>query len=1343
MLRSNSEIRRRSKITVSHAATAIETLENKLLLSAVNGSPELVTQAIEVSVQVERNQRLEIDEVHVTADEILVLVNAYGTSEPSNLVTYPTKTATTTVEASELPIRYFSVGQLSPFENPYQFTQVESIQQFRQTAAALDGQVVHQRIDPTLDAWRENVRERMLAEADKQFADIYGQPSEGYGQPFRGWETFYGTRNTNRGTTSAEVVETDGEHLFILADDRLKIVTTVGGNGEESEVVATLELDFLARDMFLIDGRLTVIGRKSPISTLNPAGGSILQFWGDERETFVAVIDVTDTASPTLIRQTKVGGTYVDSRAIGADVFVAVENYEHHPLPNLGSVSTVDANGNKVHRYQTRDEYIAALDAHPSDNISPPAVHELQLAGHGRYERIGWIDPNVIDGSAQVGSTTSILRFDTAGQQAEPIDAVTVKTNGAMLYMTADSIYLLTTDYTGFFDGRKTNIQKVDISGEKMEWVAEGTVHGSIDDRFSVDEHNGYFRIATKTFSQRRANSEDREATNQFFVLQQVGDGLVTIGSIQNVSPASLVDTMRYDGDRAWMITTRPTNPVILLDLSDPTAPGITSEMTSPGVPEYVQLIDQNLLLIVGRDVSDFSFESPGTSPWWDFNRLDVALFDVSNPEQPTQLHRFSFEDWSASEASYEPGEFNYIPEYKILALPLNMTATDTSGLALLHIDAVEGIQPVADLPQDGSVQCSVEVTDFLYSVSDKSVNIIELSQPDQIDSKVELDDDTGNSQTSRLADGELTFGDELRIARKQNSDSSVTLTVIVSEPPERENRNIELLLLDAESGQELRRAISDGTTQFDFAPNELPGLVEIRTRSVTASETGAWSEGMIFSGMNRPVGLHDLHEKHFRWSPVAAKIDGDVISEVERYEVLAVNTKDGNERQIETTDAETSLRFNQDSFGFSSPRLNVGDYEVSYRAIFDDGTTSEWSVQQPLQIQPLALYISKNPGATADNTPVFSIRQLADNTRWANGTWYELPYIREPVGEIRILAVDSNDVVYESVVKGDQHEVTTELADGEYFVQVRATEGEFTSDWQVHYLLTVVSRPKVSVTGDTLSWNSSTADSHEVWISERGSGRRVLHSVDLQFDHIDSIREKLLTESATETGGFNVWVRSKMKDGSQTKWSTPTRLNVYADAVEANPIGDVSEGNPVTLSWKESSNIDHYEVYVRSKDGAVYRMTGLTDLQHTIDLPSEGTHQWWVRGHFASGGKTKWGAPNSFSIENRPMTSFENETLTWTPVGETNEATRFEIWVNKTTDVPVWKYIHRDDLTQTEFDMSSVDVGDYVVWVQQKNSDGTSTKWSRPLAITVDGAAQFGRAFSDVADLMNTLDSA
>ena len=114
----------------------------------------------------------------------------------------------------------------------------------------------------------------------------------------------------------------------------------------------------------------------------------------------------------------------------------------------------------------------------------------------------------------------------------------------------------------------------------------------------------------------------------------------------------------RFDGDRLYVVTFRNTDPLFVIDLSDPANPVQKAELVIPGWSSYIQPLG-NRLLSVGVEAG----------------RVAVSLFDVSNPTAPALLSRVYLgaegtNSWS--EANYDEKAVEFFPDAGVALVPYN-----------------------------------------------------------------------------------------------------------------------------------------------------------------------------------------------------------------------------------------------------------------------------------------------------------------------------------------------------------------------------------------------------------------------------------------------------------------------------------------------------------------------------------------------------------------------------------------------------------------------------------------------------------------------------------------------
>jgi uncharacterized secreted protein with C-terminal beta-propeller domain len=171
---------------------------------------------------------------------------------------------------------------------------------------------------------------------------------------------------------------------------------------------------------------------------------------------------------------------------------------------------------------------------------------------------------------------------------------------------------------------QQTGIVKIGLDSD-LAVTAEGTVPGRPLNQFSLDEHEGNLRVATTVDPIRGRTASE----NDVYVLN---DRLQTVGSVTGMGVTEEVYSVRFMGDRGYVVTFRRIDPFHVLDLSEPSSPELKGELKLPGFSSYLHPLGEDRILGVGKE---------------NFN-VKAVIFNVSDPSNPTVEDDYILEEsWS------------------------------------------------------------------------------------------------------------------------------------------------------------------------------------------------------------------------------------------------------------------------------------------------------------------------------------------------------------------------------------------------------------------------------------------------------------------------------------------------------------------------------------------------------------------------------------------------------------------------------------------------------------------------------------------------------------------------
>ena len=547
--------------------------------------------------------------------------------------------------------------------------------------------------------------------------------------------SFSDTNTQVAGVDEGDIVETDGEYIYILSQDMVTIVDVRELAHPRVASRFKLEANTYGSDMYLDGDRLMVISNREwfyhggpfiePGIAIDVAIDIAPGFWQPPaRSSVVAtVIDVTDREDPQLVNRTEVDGTLANSRVVDGTGYIVLDEYLRFPEPDIVPVDTAAQEGEKElpeFIYESEESYRTRL----ATTILDVLPNYLSKDPDGRVQAEGLVADYTSTYTLGDPNSSSILSVFTIDMQA---DVPTVEdgnsvltTTGREIFMSRESLYLFQHKWDG---PQQTQIIKFDVDAKEVdiEPVASGVVPGRMLDQFSADEYNGDLRIATTV-------GWGENSSSGVYVLDDEAGALEVKGSVEKLAPTEQIFSARFMGDRAYIVTFRQVDPLFAIDMSDPTNPSVKGELKITGFSEYMQPIDANHLVGIGRDAD------PRTGRP---DALQLSLFDVSDMTDPQLVDRYTFEGgrstWSAAEHDHHA--FRYFAQQETLAVPVSSNENGTwirdeeggrlwvpaiynHALHVIDVDPEEGFSFRGAVEHPSQVQRSVRVGDALYSIS-------------------------------------------------------------------------------------------------------------------------------------------------------------------------------------------------------------------------------------------------------------------------------------------------------------------------------------------------------------------------------------------------------------------------------------------------------------------------------------------------------------------------------------------------------------------------------------------------------------------------------------------------
>lgn len=494
------------------------------------------------------------------------------------------------------------------------------------------------------------------------------------------------------GVDEADIVKTDGEYIYYAGDYRkIKIVSI-----KEQKLVAEIELydeeESGNQQIYINGNKLIVISSKhiSYVTSTFKSYVSDLNYIARKMITDIHIYNIEDKSNIVKEKSVSLAGNYLNSRMIDDDVYVIT-------------------NQNIYQNDETKDTDLMPYYTENENTIYMP------------YEYIYYEDEN------QNNSYINIMSINTSGET----QAKSFLGRGATVYVSEKSIYITRTEYNEKIN-EETQIASIDISeavtkiykfsinnGDiNLKEVAEAS--GSLLNQFSMDEYNGYFRIATTL-------TKDNTRTNNLYIYDA---RMNKVGELTNIAPNESIYSVRFMGEKAYIVTFEQVDPLFVIDLSSPKEPKILGELKVPGFSNYLHIYDETHLIGIGQNTVTDAKGNVQTKG------VKVSLFDVSNPVEPKELSNIVLGDKGAySTALYNHKAVLFIKEKGILAFPLTIYKEGKNGkyfngIEVLQISPEKGVQEKGKIGEETTKQFAdsldrvIYIEDNLYSINNKQILI-------------------------------------------------------------------------------------------------------------------------------------------------------------------------------------------------------------------------------------------------------------------------------------------------------------------------------------------------------------------------------------------------------------------------------------------------------------------------------------------------------------------------------------------------------------------------------------------------------------------------------------------
>ncbi|MGI8384996.1 beta-propeller domain-containing protein [Robertmurraya sp. P23] len=424
-----------------------------------------------------------------------------------------------------------------------------------------------------------------------------------------------------QGIDEADIVKTDGEYIYQVVDGRVNIISAKSAEKMEHMASIQFQQSFSPSQLFLDKGQLLIIGYSYEPKAVGKKIAADSLYAPMNEMTSALVYDVKDPTKPTLEREISLEGYLSSARKIGSKVYLIANHFPQYWLLEDGD----------------------GVDLRPrySDSVNK------EEATSASYDEIQYIP-----GSKEANFTT-IAAFDLA-EPSQEAKITTYLGSGGQLYMSKENLYLALTNWRSAEERKEaftpsTMIYKFGINQLDVTYQGNTEVVGTVLNQFSMDEHNGYFRVAT---TEGDSWDESKPSKNHLIVFDK---DLKQVGALSDLAKGERIYSARFMGDRIYIVTFKETDPLFVIDASEPSNPTILGELKIPGFSNYLHPYDENHIIGFGYDTKLVTMEGD-KEPRVLTEGVKLSLFDITDVSNPKE----KFTEIIGGRGTYSPLNYDH-----------------------------------------------------------------------------------------------------------------------------------------------------------------------------------------------------------------------------------------------------------------------------------------------------------------------------------------------------------------------------------------------------------------------------------------------------------------------------------------------------------------------------------------------------------------------------------------------------------------------------------------------------------------------------------------------------------
>ncbi|HVB95217.1 MAG TPA: beta-propeller domain-containing protein [Nitrososphaerales archaeon] len=438
------------------------------------------------------------------------------------------------------------------------------------------------------------------------------------------------TNNQVQGVDELDMVKTDGAYLYVASSQTVSIIKALPANS--TAIVSTISLptsDILG--ISIAPQRLAVIAQSNVDASVD-----------------IRLYDVSNLSAPSLVKSVSVNGSQVAARF--------AQGYLYDIVQQPSFVDNGSGNVTALYPGSATDGASSALP--PESTYYTPNKSQVSV-----YTMI-------VSMSMSTGAQSSVAVL--TGQSST-------------VYVSTSNIYVVYPNFPSYYaDGiqgdvfggsagpvavggahqpQNSTVVRVAYSDGVLGADSAGSFPGVVLNQFSMDEYNGYFRVAASRAVSMNGTSS---RSDDVYVLDQ---NFTQVGALRNIAPGENIYSVLFSGEVGYVVTFEQVDPLFAISFKNPASPVILSALTVSGFSDYLYPFGSSYLIGVGKDTVA---SSSGNFAY--YLGMKLSLFHVAGDGTSTEVANYMIGDRGTdSPVLSDHLAFTFDPARNISVIPVDL----------------------------------------------------------------------------------------------------------------------------------------------------------------------------------------------------------------------------------------------------------------------------------------------------------------------------------------------------------------------------------------------------------------------------------------------------------------------------------------------------------------------------------------------------------------------------------------------------------------------------------------------------------------------------------------------